>query len=61
MLECFASRQEGAIRITAVGEAALPAWLEAHPESREWISTVGFKGEPGTFAFLAGTVAVPAL
>ena len=54
MLECFTSKQEGAIRIIAVGEAALPAWLEAHPESREWLSAVGFKGEPGTFAFLPG-------
>ena len=54
MLECFTSGQDGAIRIIAVDEAALPRWLDAHPESREWISAVGFKGEPGTFAFLAG-------
>jgi leucyl aminopeptidase len=54
MLECFTSQQDGAIEVTAVGEAALPGWLDAHPESREWISAVGFRAEPGTFAFLAG-------
>jgi leucyl aminopeptidase len=54
MLACFTSEQGSAMRITTVGEEALPGWLDAHPESREWISTVGFKGEPGTFAFLAG-------
>ena len=54
MLACFPSEQGSAIRIPPVGEEALPGWLDAHPESREWISTVGFKGEPGTLAFLAG-------
>jgi hypothetical protein len=43
MLECITSQQDGAIRITAVGETALPGWLETHPESREWISG-GFQG-----------------
>ena len=54
MLACFTSEQGNPIQITPVGEAALPHWLEAHPASREWLSAVGFKGEPGTFAFLAG-------
>src|SRR5438105_2200691 len=54
VLACFTSEQGNAIRITPVREAALPGWLDAHPESREWISVMGFKGEPGTFAFLAG-------
>src|SRR4249920_2446610 len=54
MLECFTFQQDGAVRVTAVGEAALPGWLDAHPEAREWVSAVGFKAEPGTFAFLAG-------
>jgi leucyl aminopeptidase len=53
MLACYTSEQYSAIRITPVGEAALPGWLDAHPDSREWISAVGFKAEPGTFAFLA--------
>lgn len=54
MLTCFTTEQDSAIRIIPVGEAALPGWLDAHPDSREWISAVGFKAEPGTFAFLAG-------
>src|SRR6185436_12532596 len=54
MLECFTTHQDGALRIIATGEAALPAWLEAHSQYRDWIATVGFKGEPGSFAFLPG-------
>jgi leucyl aminopeptidase len=54
MRACFASEEDSAIPITPVGKAALPGWLDAHPDSREWIAAVGFKGEPGTFAFLAG-------
>ena len=54
MLECFTSHRAGAIPITPVDAAALPQWLDAHPESREWVAAVGFKAEPGTFAFLAG-------
>jgi len=54
MLECFTSQRAGAIPITPVDAAALLQWLDAHPESREWVAAVGFKAEPGTFAFLAG-------
>ena len=54
MLDCFTSQHDGATRITAVGEAALAGWLDAHPESRDWISAVGFRAEPGAFAFLPG-------
>ncbi len=52
MLACFTSEQDSAIRITPIGKADLPVWLDAHPDSRDWISAVGFKAEPGTFAFL---------
>ena len=42
----------GAVPIMAVRKDSLPAWLEQHPRSREWLSRIGFKAEPGTFAFL---------
>jgi hypothetical protein len=42
MLAGFTPEQGSAIRITPVGEAALPGWLDAHPESREW--TTRWKG-----------------
>src|SRR5439155_9397323 len=54
MLECFTSQQGNAIPITTVREADLPRWLDAHPESREWVGAVGFKAEAGTFVLLAG-------
>ena len=59
MLEFFTSHRENAIRIAPVSSAALPGWLDAHPESREWIAAVGFKAEPGTFAFLPGKGGAP--
>ena len=56
-----------AIPIVPVTKPTFPAWLESHPESRSWIASVGFKAEPGTFAFLpgasghaAGVIAAPA-
>jgi leucyl aminopeptidase len=54
VLEFFTSQQDNAIRIAPVSAAAIPAWLDAHPESREWVAAVGFKAAPGTFAFLPG-------
>jgi len=54
MFEFVASDQDNAIPISAVSAATLPGWLEAHPQSREWIAAIGFKAEPGTFAFIAG-------
>src|SRR5262245_45280907 len=52
MPEFFASDRNGAVPIVPVSAAALPGWLERHPQSRDWIAGVGFKAEPGTFAFL---------
>ena len=54
MLECLTLERGDAIPIRPVTAAMLPAWLETHPESREWVRAMGFKGEPGSFAFLAG-------
>ena len=54
MFECFASDRSNAIPLRPVTAATLPVWLEAHPESREWIAAVGFKAEPGTFTFVSG-------
>ena len=44
--------RSGAIPIMAVRKDNLPAWLEQHLRSREWLSRIGFRAEPGTFAFL---------
>ena len=54
MFEFFTADQGNAIPISAVSAATLPGWLEAHPQSREWIAAIGFKAEPRTFAFIAG-------
>ena len=60
MLECFTSQRDGAIRVTAIRRDALPGWLAEHPEYRSWLSTVGFKADPGTFSFLPGGSGSPA-
>ena len=52
MSEFLTSDRNTAIPITPISPAKLPAWLDRHPESRAWIAGVGFKAEPGTFAFL---------
>ena len=54
MFEFFESDRNGAIPITSVSKAELPEWLDQHPQSRDWINGIGFKGEPGSFAFLPG-------
>jgi leucyl aminopeptidase len=48
----LATDRRDAIPITPVTAATLPAWIERHSPSREWISSIGFKAAPGTFAFL---------
>ena len=52
MSEFLTSDRNSAIPITPISTARLPAWLDGHPQCREWIAGVGFKAEPGTFAFL---------
>jgi len=42
----------GAIPISTVTKASLPAWLEAHPEHRQWFAATGFVGDAGSFAFI---------
>jgi len=54
MLEGLTTAEGDAIPIRAVTQTTLPAWLEKNPESRDWVSAMGFKGEPGSFAFLPG-------
>ena len=44
--------RSNAIPITSITTSTLPAWLERHPKSADWVSAVGFKAEPGTFAFV---------
>ena len=60
MFDFLTSEPGNAIPIAPVTAATLPAWLETHPQSRDWISTIGFKADPGTFAFLPGAQGRPA-
>lgn len=59
MSEFLTSDRSGAIPITPVSAATLPRWLDEHPRSREWIGGIGFKAEPGTFAFVPGASGRP--
>ena len=59
MSEFLTANRSDAILITPVQAADLPAWLDQHPRSREWLSRIGFKGDPGTFAFLPGADGSP--
>ena len=59
MLECFTSQRDGAIKITAIRQESFPAWLAEHSEYRGWLAGVGFKAEPGAFAFLPGSSGAP--
>ena len=60
MYDFFASDRSNAIPVTPVAEADFPAWLAKNPQHGAWIAAIGFKAEPGTFAFLAGDSALPA-
>ena len=60
MFEFMTTQQRNAIPITPVRASGLEKFVAAHPEHRDWIATVGFKAEPGSFAFLAGNGARPA-
>ena len=48
-----------AITIHSVTLTTLPEWLERNAQSRDWISTIGFKAEPGSFAFVPGADGAP--
>src|SRR5215831_7781857 len=52
MLPFFTADRRDATTITPVVKETLSAWIERHPQSRDWISSIGFKAAPGTFAFL---------
>jgi len=56
MSEFFTSDRDQAIPITPVTKDGLPAWLKEHQHYRSWLDAIGFKAEPGSFAFLAGDV-----
>jgi len=38
--------------VTPITSATLPTWLEQHAHARDWISAIGFRAEPGSFAFV---------
>ena len=52
MLPSLTTDRRGAIPITPVTVARLPAWIEGHAQLRPWLASIGFKAAPGTFAFL---------
>ena len=52
MSSFLTSDRGSAIPITPITAATLPTWLEQHAQSRDWISTIGFKAQPGSFAFV---------
>ena len=55
------TQSTGAIAITPVTAETLPAWLErASAADRQWLKTIGFAADPGTFAFVPGTASDPA-
>ena len=54
MSEFFTPDRDQAIPITPVTKDRLPAWLKEHQHYRQWLDAIGFKAEPGSFAFLAG-------
>ena len=54
MLKCFAAQEQNAIPIMPVRQADFPAWLDEYREYRQWLAGVGYKAEPGTFAFVPG-------
>jgi len=53
--EFLTSDERDAVPITSITSETLNAWLDEHAESRDWVKRVGFKAEPGTFAFVPGT------
>jgi leucyl aminopeptidase len=60
MPDFLVSDSNGAIPVAPVTAAMLPTWLEAHPQSRDWLAVTGFKAEPGSFAFIPGANGRPA-
>jgi leucyl aminopeptidase len=45
----------GAVTITPIDKASLPAWREAHDQYASWLTANGFTAEPGSFVFLPAT------
>src|SRR5512135_208497 len=67
MLPFLTTDRRDAVPIMPVTAATLSTWIERHPQWRQWLSSVGFRGAPGTFAFLpaadgraTGVIASPA-
>ena len=59
MSSSLTSDASSAVPMTPVTKAALPQWLEAHPDRREWLNVIGFKAEPNSFAFLPSSNGEP--
>ena len=51
-MQSLTEKARDAIPIEPLPRARLAAWKEAHADARPWLETVGFRAEPGTFAFL---------
>ena len=55
MHEFLTSEKRDAVPIDSVTSTTLGAWLDEHRSSREWVNRIGFRADPGTFAFLPGS------
>jgi len=55
----FTTDNNNSVPIFSVTPSTLPAWLGHNPAARDWISTLGFKAEPGSFAFVPGRETLP--
>ncbi|MBI5278608.1 MAG: leucyl aminopeptidase family protein [Burkholderiales bacterium] len=52
MLDSLAPRGKNAIAIEPMQPQDLQAWTRSRRGAREWLRTVGFQAQPGTFAFV---------
>src|SRR5215475_6917613 len=52
MLPFLTTNRRNAIPITPVTKATLSKWIKRHSQSRQWISSIGFRAARGTFVFL---------
>ena len=59
-MEMLTERARSAIPVESVTRQGFKAWLAGHEKDREWLATVGFKADPGTFAFLPQAKGRPA-
>lgn len=53
MLRCFTDDAQGATPLHLVAHDALDQWMQEHPRHAGWVSSCGWRAEPGSFLPLA--------